>query len=435
MANKSRPKKTRGSHYKKYVYGSSCDKAIVNDENIEFEEDVDGFNDHVLETELANTSLNTEPYDNSQNYWALPFELIVKILNYTPNPCCTNHLVLCRAIYWHFLKSVYENPALKTQNLVGFLDVISGDNAAFIRKPDDPLVVPKNVKLQLKRKYQGIVKFLDLTNIVQAGKNSYMSKLLRRTSASLEVFVSSQSSFGPAPLISLRGCHNLKVLDLRLVSESVNLVELFKSIEVLPKLEQLCFPRSSLTCDEYDFKWPQKLWYLRLQGGISDRFAYDVRFPSSITHLQFAHCPQLTKDGLNNILLNIGINLTRLSITYPMPKIGDTGGDRAFYYCPNLLHFTVDVQYVTWELFGDEYLIELEEYKRPLKSIMIESTGYTGMCDKISPNDITVAVDEERLPKLERLGLSAMLGWDFRSEDMEDMVSELDHHGIEVFKI
>lgn len=435
MANKSRPKKTRGSHYKVYVYGASRDKVIENDGSNDYENDTDDYDEHQLETNLASTTLKKNIHDNSQNFWKLPFELIVKILNYTPNPCCINHLLLCRAIYWYFLKSVYENPALRTRNLVDFLDVISGDNAAFVRKPDDLSTTPKNLKLILKRKFQETVKVLDLTNIVQAGKNSYMSKLLRRTSASLEVFVSSQSSFGSAPLISLRSCHHLKVLDLRLVSESVNLVELFKSIEMLPNLEQLCFPRSSLICDEYDFKWPQKLWYLRLQGGISDKFAYDVRFPSSITHLEFAHCPQLTKDGLNNILLNIGINLTRLSITYPMPKIGDTGGDRAFYYCPNLLHFTIDVQYITWELFGDEYLLELEEYSRPLKSIMIESTGYTGMCDKISPNDITVAVDEERLPNLERVGLSAMLGWDFRSEDMEDMVSELDHHGIEVFKI
>lgn len=454
MANKSRPKKTRGAFYKKYVYGS----AQANIDAIDWEDDDDWEVQNIdnrkkiikskrnKDDQISNLNIDhdtdidideiSEKNDNSiENNLKLPFELILKILEYTDKPYCVNHLLLCRAIYWTFLYNVYDTPKLLSKNLLTFLEVISGDNAAFIRKLDDPIGTPKNLKLIMKRKFQNMVKCLDLSNVVQSGKNSYMSKLLRRTGGSLEVFISSQSSFGAAPLVSIRTCLKLKVLDLRLVSESVNLVELFKSIECLPELEQLCFPRSSVTCDEFEFKWPQNLWYLRLQGGITDLFASNVTFPQTITNLEFAHCPHLTKNGLDSILSKIGINLTRLSITYPMPKIGDEGADRSFWFCPNLKNFFVDIAYISWEIFSEELLVLLEEYDRPLKSIIIESTGYMGMCEKVSPNDITIAVDEGRLPCLERVGLSAMLGWDFKGQDMEDMVSELDHHNIEVLKI
>lgn len=445
MANKSRPKKTRGVFYKKYVYGvtqEQIDNEITNNDG---DWDLTNVNNKPLmsknkgllqNSEKSKLSDNNNEDDNSDNQLKLPIEIIMKILEYTKNPYSTNHLILCRAIYFNFLWKIYEYPVLTSNNLLTFLDVISGDNAAFIKGIDEnPNFQPKNLKLLLKRKFQFMVKSLNLSNVVQSGKNSYMSKLLRRTSGSLEIFVSSQSSFGAAPLVSIKSCLKLKILDLRLVSESVNLSELFKSIECLPELEQLCFPRSSVTCDEFDFKWPKNLWYLRLQGGITDIFAQNVRFPNTITNLEFAHCPHLTKFGLENILLNIGINLNRLTITYPMPKIGDKGADKSFWYCPNLKSIFVDIAYISWELFSEEFLVKLEEYDRPLKTIIIESTGYMGMCDKLSPNDITVAVDEDRLPCLEILGLSAMLGWDFKSEDMDDMVNELDLHNIEVLKI
>jgi hypothetical protein len=454
MANKSRPKKTRGTFYKKYVYG------VVQLEDDEH--DIDNDNDYInynnndknnndwinsnekshaeqlqsLSGEVVQKSNSFDDNGNSiQNQLKLPLELILHILEYTPNPYITNHLLLCREIYWSFLQKIYAYPHLGSQNLLSFLDVISGDNAAFIRKSEESNKPPKNLKLIMKRKFQYMVKCLDLSHVVQNGKNSYMSKLLRRTSGSIEIFISSQSSFGAAPLVSIKSCSKLKILDLRLVSESVNLVELFKAIEVLPDLEQLCFPRSSVTCDEFDFNWPKKLWYLRLQGGITDLFARNVRFPNTITNLEFAHCPHLTRIGLDNILSNIGINLTSLSITYPMPLIGDDGADRSFWFCPNLVKFYVDIAYTSWELFSEELLVPLEEFERPLKSIIIESASYMGMCEKLTPNDITVAVDENRLPCLKRLGLSSMLGWDFRSDDMDDMVNVLDHHNIEVFKI
>lgn len=505
MANKSRPKKSRGTFFKKYSYGNGIEMS------------------HGDEHQDLYRPNGTSMKDKDELF--LPFEIILKILQLTPNPFILNHLLVCRSLYWELIKPKYISPNLKSGNLLGFLDTICGDKAACVgtddrgiigigmegndivgglgsmtlagvsdddvedyynchdelnsdddidnddnqgnvkkkkqsykdikkknsklnkgkKKKKDSMDVIKVVptmgkkkflpKTYLKHKFNPFVKTLDMSLVVQSGKNSYISKLLRRTSESLEIFISSQASFGTAPLIAIKACNNLKVLDLRLVNESVNLFELFKSIEQLPNLEQLCFPRSSVTCDSFDFKWPENLWYLRLQGGITDSFASQVKLPSTITRLELAHCPHLTSSGLDQILIKIGFNLTNLSITYPMPKLGEGGCDRVFWYCPNLKKFAFDIAYATWELFSDDLLVELEEFPRPLKYLRIESVGFMGMCEKLTPNDITVAVDEERLPLIKSLEISAMLGWDFKGQEMEDMLSELDHHGISVFKV
>lgn len=485
MANKSRPKKSRGAFFKKYSYGAGVGGLE------EMPEDLFRPRDTTMAT---------------QEGLFLPFEIILKIIHLTPDPYIVNHLLVCRAMYWDLLRAKYVVPALKSGNLTAFLDTISGDKAACVGTDDRGIIgigmegndlvsglqelnivsdeediveldlderedkpkknsykdiKKKNAKLNkgkrkkkdavmvraepcgkkfhpkthLKHKFNTYVQTLDMSMIVQSGKNSFVSKLLRRTSESLEVFISSQSSFGTAPLIAVKACTSLKVLDLRLVNESVNLFDLFKSIEHLPNLEQLCFPRSSLTCDSYDFQWPQKLWYLRLQGGITDAFASQVQLPATITRLELAHCPHLTSAGLDHILAKVGMNLTNLSVTYPMPNLGDGGCDRALWYCPNLKRFTFDIAYASWELFSEELLVELDEFQRPLRHIRIESIGFMGMCEKLTPNDITVAVDENRLPLVRSIEISSLLGWDFKGQEMEDMLSELDHHGIGVFKV
>ena len=229
MANKSRPKKTRGVFYKKYVYGAAARPTEGGDDDLgdnwENEEDwsIESIDNKKKLVKSKNKAVSISSRSRQgaiakeddpdacesmpemeEEKLKLPLELITKILEYTPNPFCTNHLLLCRGIYWSFLWKVYSQPELVSNNLLTFLDVISGDNAGFIRYPDESNnFVPKNLKLLMKRKFQNMVKCLDLSRVVQSGKNSYMSKLLRRTSSSLEIFISSQSSFGAAPLVSI----------------------------------------------------------------------------------------------------------------------------------------------------------------------------------------------------------------------------------------
>lgn len=163
---------------------------------------------------------------------------------------------------------------------------------------------------------------LDLSYIIQSGKNAFVAKLMKRAGKNLEILVAPQTSFGLGPLIALKNCLNLKVLDLRLVSETLNLEELFKSIRNLTELTQLSFPRSSVEIHDYQLiNWPPKLTFLRLSGGISDDFLYQLEFPPLITQLEFAHCPSISDLGFRQILYRIGANLKTLKVQYPMPGI------------------------------------------------------------------------------------------------------------------
>ncbi|GMF07293.1 unnamed protein product [[Candida] boidinii] len=230
------------------------------------------------------------------DHMKLPFEIILLILSFTENPVSITNLLICKATYYLLLPQLYRSPYLHNKNFLTFVETIGASSR--------------------RKKFGNLVKRLDLSGIVQMGKNSFLSKLLRRFSSSLEEFVAPQTSFGLSPLVSLRSCHSLKILDLRLVSETMNLKELFLSIKNIPELEQLSFPRSSISSEEYDMDWPQKLWYLRLSGGISNEFLLNSKFPSTITTLEFAHCPNITGSSLVSVLMRIGMNLKSLSVIY-----------------------------------------------------------------------------------------------------------------------
>ncbi|ODV85689.1 hypothetical protein CANARDRAFT_27792 [[Candida] arabinofermentans NRRL YB-2248] len=345
----------------------------------------------------------------------LPFEIILRILNFSEEATCMNHLLICKAVYIMLLPRLYSSPQLNPTNFSKFVEVVS---------------LPKN-----KKRFKNFVKCLDLSFIIQSGKNSFVSKLLRRFSFSLEIFVASQTSFGISPLISLRLCHNLKVLDLRLVSETVNLRELFSAIKAAPFLEQLSFPRSSITCEDYDLEWPESLWYLRLQGGISNQFLTDSHFPQTITTLEFSHCPNITGESINDLLIRIGYNLTKLSIFYPMPCLKGNSMDTVFLYCPQLTYLYINIEYITKDLFDEELLPPLEEYERPLKTLIVDSSGLLGQGTKIHPDDLTIAICEDRLPCLQSLKVSLMLGWDFKSDAVQYLVSEFDDRGGSVYTL
>ncbi|OWB55206.1 hypothetical protein B5S28_g1074 [[Candida] boidinii] len=349
------------------------------------------------------------------DHMKLPFEIILLILSFTENPVSITNLLICKATYYLLLPELYRSPYLHNKNFLTFVETIGASSR--------------------RKKFGNLVKRLDLSGIVQMGKNSFLSKLLRRFSSSLEEFVAPQTSFGLSPLVSLRSCHSLKILDLRLVSETMNLKELFLSIKNIPELEQLSFPRSSISSEEYDMDWPQKLWYLRLSGGISNEFLLNSKFPSTITTLEFAHCPNITGSSLVSVLMRIGMNLKSLSVVYPMPKLKEDSLDFAFAYCPNLLNFYVNVEYVSRDLFHEDLLPELEDQKRPLNCLTLDACGLLGQSFKIHPDDITIAIVENRLPCLKSVRISHLVGWDFKSDDVEDLVSGLDDIGGSLFTI
>ncbi len=334
----------------------------------------------------------------------LPVEILHLILKYVEK-IDPKYLRVCKLFYHLYAPILYERPQLDSYNFFQFVETLSS----------------------IKNKVGKLVKVLDLSTIIQSGKNSYVSKLLRRCSANLEVFVAPQTSFGYAPLVSLRGCKKIKVLDLRLVSETMNLKELFYSIKNSTDLTHLSFPRSSITCETYDDTfWPPNLWYLRLSGGISDDFIMSSTLPKSITRLEFAHCPLLKEFAMYQLLAKFGENLTHLSIQYPMPGLNEQSMDYIFTYCPNLLFLQVTVDYCSRFLFSEDLLPKLFNKERPLKTLWIDSSGALGQGTKIHPDDLTIALMEDRLPSLKNIRITSKLGWDLNSDDVGDLVNVLE---------
>lgn len=348
-------------------------------------------------------ALEVQRYEDS--LMRLPVEIMVRIFEMLDvrGKLKPRFLRVCKLFYLLILPMIYRCPILKATNFFSFVETISSSKTIghYIRE-------------------------LDLSYIIQTGKNAFVAKLLKRSRKNLLAFVAPQTSFGLGPLIALKNCEQLKVLDLRLVSETLNLEELFNSIRNLHNLTHLSFPRSSILINDYkSINWPPKLSYLRISGGISDDFLRDSHFPLTINQIEFAHCPAILDVGLGNLLLRIGRNLKSLRIQYPMPGLKTESLDDVFRFCPNLYTLEVAVDYVSTRFFDEENLQYMDSF-RPLRTMYINSSGLLGTSTKLDPIDLAVAINEDRLPFLKNLQVTAKLGWDPKSEYVTYIADELD---------
>ncbi|CAK9438442.1 uncharacterized protein LODBEIA_P26660 [Lodderomyces beijingensis] len=310
---------------------------------------------------------------------------------------------VCKLFYSIILPMIYRAPHLRGTNFLNFVETLSNN-----------------------KKLGNYIFSLDLAYVIQSGKNAFVARLLKQSRKNLQSFVAPQTSFGLGPLIALKNCQHLKILDLRLVSETLNLTELFRSIENLPSLTHLSFPRSSIEIDDYaKITWPPNLSFLRLSGGINDEFLYHSEFPESITHLEFAHCPSVSDLGLKQIMYRIGINLKTLKVQYPMPGLKGNTLDEVFHYCPHLRVLEVCVDYLS-NMFFDEHFLDYSGYMRPLRTLYINSSGSLGTSNRLEAMDLAVAIDDGRLPLLKNVQCTAKLGWDPKSEAVKFIADELD---------
>ncbi|CDK28577.1 unnamed protein product [Kuraishia capsulata CBS 1993] len=441
IANKRRPKKIRPP-YRRYTYGSSekgDDQKTGDDEDEETEADAEVVVNLQAQSQTPAhfwTSAGSQKIDvlrialqgkgedgvklitksmeglshssSPNNRMKLPFEIILHIISLTPNPRHLKYTMLSKRFYHALIPDIYAVPKLTSQNFKPFVDTMASHKS--------------------KKTLCPMVRELDLSTIIQAGKNSYISKLLRRCSPNLQVFVAPQTSFGVSPLISLKQCQKIRVLDLGLVSETVNLKELFESLKTLPNLEQLSFPRASISCEDFEMNWPSSLWYLRLSGGISNSFLMKSSFPSTISWLEFAHCPYVSDSGIQALLSKIGANLTHLAIHYPMPGLSATCLDKVLYYCPNLIHLNINVEYFSREAFDDDILASIGSLKK-LRSLGIDSSGLLGQGFKLDPDDLLIPIAENRFPRLKTIRISERLGWNFKSDSVQQLLSEFQFRG------
>lgn len=457
MANKRRAKKTRAP-YKRYVYKSNYVGDNSSDEEVEEEDEVEqpgtvggydlygntknSFNKNNLRVTSFYVLTDTKK-DNSfqgkiwpkskfekidvlhcclngrlieaeeeelimDNSMVLPVEIIVRILAILNlrGKLKPKFLRVCKLFYAIALPMLYYRPHIKATNFFAFMDTISNNKT-----------IGNNIHL------------LDLSYVIQSGKNAFVAKLLKRSSKSLEEFISPQTSFGFGPLMAIKSCQQLKVLDLRLVSETVNLKELFASLKNLSHLQHLSFPRSSIEMENFDdiesVQWPPNLSFLRLSGGISDEFLLRTSIPSTIKMLEFAHCPLINDSAFHHILGRHGSNLTSLKVQFPMPGLKSNSMDYVFTYCPNLISLEIAVDYASNTIFDEENL-PFMPHPRPLRSMYINSSGMLGTSNKLEPIDLAIAMNEGRLPELKNLNVTAKLGWDPKSDYVNFIVEELD---------
>lgn len=342
----------------------------------------------------------------------LPWEVQRLILKFSGECVDPSYLLVCKCWYLMCLPLIYRHPVLSSKNFNSFVDTVISNR---------------------KKKIGGYVVELDLSTILQSGKNSFVSKLLRRCSPSLEKFTAPQTSFGYAPLISLKSCHQLKYLDLGLVSETVKLKELFAAIKNFSHLTHLAFPRSSINCDGFrEFQWPKNLQYLKLSGGITNEFVRETQWPRSITTLEFSYCPQVDEHAVYRVLSQIGDKLQHLYFHYPMPSLNENSLDYVFRYSSHLLSIQLMVDYCSRWVFSEHMLAPLV-FPRPLRTIYLECSGSLGLASKIHPDDFTIAIMESRLPCLKNISVSSKLGWDMNGDDVSDLVSVFEDQGGSVY--
>lgn len=344
---------------------------------------------------------------------ALPTEIWNLILLFsTADKISSKYLLVCKQFYHFYLPFLYKRPVLDASNFPLFVETVG----------------------KVGSKIGTLVHHLDLSTIVQSGKNSSLSKVLRRCAPNLETFIAPQASFGYAPMMSLRSCKQLKVLDLSLVINTVNLNELFRAVPNFNSLTHLKFPKSSNDIDmklmpENPTRLPSSLWFLKMSGGITDDFVMESYFPQTIKRLELSHCSSLNDYAIYKMLKDLGKNLTHLTVQYPMSCLEDNSMDHLFTYCPNLLFLQLNVDYCTSNLFSDDFLPLLPETPRPLKTLWLESSGKLGQHAKIDPDDLTIAIMEERLPCLKNVRVTVKLGWDFKSDDVSYLINLLEETG------
>ena len=265
------------------------------------------------------------------------------------------------------------------------------------------------------------VKRLDLSGLVHEGKPSHNARLLRRVQKSLEELVAPQSSFGYNCIVALGHCKRLRELDLSLVSQAVNLDDLFRHIGGLPELRTLNFPRCTMLERDARFSWPKRLERFSLSGGISlNLFLRDTMVPDSLHALHISHCPFAKTPEVIRLVSALSAQLTSLSITAPMPCLGTSALDNILELCPSLTHLLVSADYISTHFFE-------RRMKHPLRQLDLDSSGQPGVGLKVGPNDVFIAVAEGWMPRLRVVRVSRLLKWvERQKEDVDDLAELLE---------
>ena len=349
----------------------------------------------------------------------LPTEVISNILSFIPHsttsqPTLWSLCLLSRSYYSATIARLYASPNLTPRNFDLFVRIICPSINASIRTT--PL--------------SSLVKTLDMSQLVHNSSKSLTARILGRLKGNLETFIAPQASFAINSLAALSKCIHLRVLDLHLISASIETTHLFTTLSNLRDLETLYFPRSSGTISRTfvgkipmnveAYIWPPKIRALHLAGGIDNLFLeYQlVNAPSSLERLSIQHCPLIDLRGLEVALFTIGPQLKHLTLLHPLSRLYPGSLDEILtLYCPNLVAFRVSADYI-----DSSQMFPRIPKGHPLQILDLHCSSMAGPELHVYPGDIYDAVEQGRLTNLRSVRANTRLAWGATSRLRQDMI-------------
>ncbi|MCJ1282117.1 hypothetical protein MMC26_001440 [Xylographa opegraphella] len=267
----------------------------------------------------------------------LPLEvclaIVVCVARRHPRPQTSLHALCLVSRLWYdaAIRELYRAPVLAGRNFQLFVRTVCPSiNLHIRRSPTAPLV-----------------KVLDLSKLVHEGSNSVTGRLLGRVKETLEVFIAPQTSFScvPAPLLTLlypltplsvnalpalSKCTYLNHLDLSLISASLPVLDLLRTLASLRNLVFLALPRCSPIPSPHILPFDRDLPALphslrHIQFACSLHPAYMPLFhqvPPQLTALTITDAPGWYSNPVDTIIQNIGPQITNLSLQFRLPKPG-----------------------------------------------------------------------------------------------------------------
>ncbi|KAG9244555.1 hypothetical protein BJ878DRAFT_460084 [Calycina marina] len=348
---------------------------------------------------------------------SLPAEIIIQILSYITELPLPQHALHSCALISHIWYSVtiphlYARPRITGTNYDPFIRTICPSKNAYVRH--SPLAA--------------LVLRLDMSRLVHNSSRSLTARLLGRLKPNLEEFIAPQASFAVNSFAALSKCTKLRELDLSLISASISNKQLFQTLAPLEKLETLFFPRTSTGLrgrQEEEYKWPPNLRVLHLAGGIDDYFLLHqlVNCPPSLSQLSIQHCASVFAPALLETLSTIGPQLRQFTIRHGMSKLQTGVLDILLILCPKLEALRIDADYISNGMF------ECIPQNHPLRILDLDCSPQTGADVEINPRVLYEVVENDMLPDLRRVVVSARLAWSATEKtrrDVGDLVEVLE---------
>ncbi|GAB7359753.1 hypothetical protein MBLNU230_g6925t1 [Neophaeotheca triangularis] len=273
-----------------------------------------------------------------------------------------------------------------------------------------------------KSPLEGLVKILDMSNLVHQGGKVMTARLLGRVKSSLEEFTAPVATFGINCLPALSKAVNMTMLDLTLVSECPPMISLFNSVERLNNLRTLRLPRSSgfgtstdrggVMLNSPRIGWPRNLTDLTISGGLDwNYYNGTISFPSTLGHLSLEHCPRATGNAVWSTIEWAHINsnsLTSLKLR-SLPRTASDEFDWLLVRFPTLLRLSVSVDYISPSFFDKRAEVP-QGYA--IQFIELTDSGTPGNDEKVEPLDVIMGQDEGAFPALRAITVATTLRWD-----------------------